>query len=695
MSIILFQQSDFEYYDVVNIVNEIEYYQQWIYDNRSIINEIIISAANLYGLNINRSQIGVFNSHEDIPNEIHYYPDWLKQLRILSNSWFLHNLFTALNGEGVFQEIVNKFQSASSKQNIVVALGITILKQVVNSLIYESLYLVVQAEYKKKSFEIVNDYQEILNKFHDIVNVITYNDPIEAKQIIGNSLGLNDEQINSTGFHDIIFLLHDIVNAILPFTYNDKQKLINDIKKEVKDFQDIYFGIDPYDVGSLQNILNAIVDAGYNEYQTIKNAIDTVCSNLMYDVKLYIDGVDYSNKVISCNCRLLQEDKVLPEIQFSLVSDDFIDMNSVILIVNGNQYEFLTEEFDYDAVNKTLSVWGRGTLSEFHTPYVAKQDYNYIKKSVFEIFDELLPGVQKVINIDDTYVNFQTEDTPLNAFKKLVQEIGVYASFSPDNKLYIYYPDTYFNLTDLKNIYNLKKTKKIYEYNSVTINFNKTLGIVKVESDVTEAKINEMVNVRVYTLNPNYTFHTEADYYALVGQRIITERTQTIDFDYQRLSFTPDYPVLRIIEKPDWLIFSEEDNTFYINGDISCTNAYVKYETVYDLYRVTNYTEEKVMVCSVASKNSYTLSIGDGKVNKTIDSGVILDINTAKHKAIYELYQAMYPIELNINCLYDSGVDIYNSAVVFNNRLYYITECSVDIATNPLNAIYQIKVRGK
>ena len=459
-------------------------------------------------------------------------------------------------------------------------------------------------------------------------------------------------------------------------SFESLQRLLNEIREGLPGNQLIVGGIDAYQ-GAAQQILNELSYWGITGSQALKASIGAGALIYLQSMSVALDGQQLP--VISGDIRLYGS--MLADCNLTLATDQIYTGNEITVSIGTKTWRFLVEEDAYDAKSKQQTIWGRSPMAQYYEPLATKQEYRFANRLASHIASEVTPG-EVDWQIDDWVVPlYRKEAYPLEVIQELAAAAG--AVVRCDDKIHVVYP--YWDdapVDTLDHALSLSRERKVREYDGAKVTYGQEASLA-IEADKPTVRPGEWVTVKVYCAAA-YTFTCNADVYTRSGRGLegIVE---------EELLFESDSGVA--LSKPCVEVISAdctvEGNIAYGNGD--CRFGHVKYKTVYDEWLITNYSEGKKLVCSVATEGTVTVTEGS-RLYEVTDS-LTADSYIARRRAEKEMYdhlglytvKAQLPFDESLCPVEGVCVDTpWGRGVVVSN--------SVKWSANPLKIINEVEV---
>jgi len=448
---------------------------------------------------------------------------------------------------------------------------------------------------------------------------------------------------------------------------------------------DTFAGSIDYYYGRIENFRNDISDGIFRSF-TAKNSIDANY-HLSYNVSVFVAGVDISDRVTECSINLYGEE-VLSDCEVRIADDSYVPAGSLKVKIENKEFSFIGEEINQDKKSCSTTVWGRSRAAKLYEPFAVKKKITVGLARASEVVSQLLEGFEVVWEIDDFWVkNFSEEGYPLELAKRVVEAIGGKLRAMPDGRIYAVYPFKEDSPSyRLSTILSATLEKRPTTADGVKVVFGGSgFSPIFVEAEKTVAKVGEWVAVKVYSLVP-YTFSSTADSFYRESKGIVETVEETITMEDGRGTISK--PVLEIVEAPPWLKINGQ--TVTCDG---CRIAVVKYRTVCDVWKVTNYREGKALNCSVETENSVTVFEGSAQRIETIEEPLLVEASAARKRAEQELIKrrglwrltATVPFDEELlNCEGLNVLTPWGRGVVVSS--------SISISSNPLKVLQDLEV---
>ena len=501
-----------------------------------------------------------------------------------------------------------------------------------------------------KDFKILNSLG--VNQIFTLKNQIIIGDIL----IILNSLTIQDLLQIKTELKDLkigdLKILNALTNLVEGFLKiknsidaTDIQTFIlkNELADELKGILQLLNNIDSYTLQGILKLLITLSDAQKGKL-LIANSIDGDIK-LITEKPVFVSGADITNKVIDCTINYYGSFTIQ---DFSAKTADIELLNEIEISYQSDNFRFYIEEDEVDEKTKTKEIWGRTKeIDGLYYPYATKSKYNFVKVKASEIIKGIL-GNRAVFLCEDYLTDLVGEYYPLEAVKKVIDEIGGIVRIGRDGRVYCIYP--YDNIgdslyLDRSEITHFKRAKIKGEYDTVKVNLKDKSGNINIEAEKTEAKVGEWVKVKVWA-DIDYIFKTnQGIYWKKLGQKedLIKEKIQIDNEGKGTLKYIP----VRILTAG----ITSNGKTIYVNEE--CDFIEVEYITRYELYEITKTEEGQALACFIESEDGFIANVGAGKGINEISAN-LYDLHSAKLRAIAELAKNGDRKTFNITCLYNS-----------------------------------------
>ncbi len=576
--------------------------------------------------------------------------------------------------------------------NIVNQTELDIAVLCLNSLIQDQNFSKFNTLISEINFKYLNKLCEIIPINFTYKNLIEYSGIKNDRELI-NSLTSETNlkysnklsEINTINLmyknlieHSDIKIDRKLINSFLATQINSvlKNEIRDKVFKDVKvlNVLDVLIELD-------LSLLNDLVLQGVEK--DFIYPVDYMPQQVTQDILVKADGQDITNKVQEIEIVLFSENMTLSSLSMQVASNEDMEVSQIEIIIQNNSLSFIVDEIEYDKKGNKVSFWGRSELASLYEPYSPRNSYKYHNKMASEIVRDIL-GNNVIYDIDDWIIEefYETDVYPLDAARAVASAVGGQLRCLPDGKAYLVYPDNSPSRT-LDKIFSLKKTKTIGEASQVSVVCGGDQNVY-ISADKSEVRPYEWAYIKVYSKYP-YELHTPADVVEKIAEKQEEIVTESFNLeDGQGIFQRPVYEVLEVRGCDNYTI---EGQT--ITSDV-CSSIDVDIKTYYDLYRITNYTEARKLVCSVITDNSYTIGSGLKKVfneKYTIPS-------LASKKALYELYRAQGGYVYEIETLFDVDFIAPNLVFKIGQDLGIVTKNSIKITSNPLKikSFFEVKI---
>ncbi len=407
-------------------------------------------------------------------------------------------------------------------------------------------------------------------------------------------------------------------------TFEAVVSLLSEIRQGLPANQLVLGGIDAGE-GATAKIINELTYWGILDSQVLKGAICAGTQVYVQSMSVTLDGQPLP--VTSGEIKLYGT--MLSNCSLTLATDEIYTGDTIEITIGSKTFTFLAEEDSYDAKSRVQTIWGRSPMASYYEPLATKQEYRFVKQLASHIANAVVPGVDW--QIDDWVVPEYDKDAyPLEVVYDLAKAAG--AVVRCDDNVHVVYP--YFDETPVDSLgyaLSLQRQRHVREYDGVTVTFG-TEAPLALEADKTTVRPDEWVTVKVYCA-VGYTFTCNADVYSRTGVQI----EEIIE---EHILFESDEGVA--LSKPCVEVISAnctvEGNKAYAD---ECQLGHVKYRTVYDEWIVTNHTEGKRLVCSVATEDSVTVTEGTGARIYELTDELTADSYIARRRAEKEMYDRL------------------------------------------------------
>ncbi|KWT81135.1 hypothetical protein [Candidatus Magnetominusculus xianensis] len=516
---------------------------------------------------------------------------------------------------------------------------------------------------------------------HEIVSALS----LEAYFSVIDSIldgitgGLN--MISSIAHSDIGTAVLEIINGL---GIDGAIDLINKIREGIAAEMVIINAIDAALDGEIE-IIPAIEDFFEGEIEFL-NSIGTAGMSVSQSVQVYVDDTDYTGEVISCDIDLYKMSGIAAA-TVALKSLDIIS-GEKMTIIEGDEFSFYIEEYKQDAGNHTVELWGRALAAEFYEGRALKKDYAFYNRTATSIAEELIGADKLIWQIQDFVVKeFSEEGYPLDTVRAIVEDAGAVARAINDT-VYVVYPyEASVPVIALQHNFSLSRQRNMRQADGVKVTYGKE-EILSIEADKTTLGVGEYATVKVYT-RENYTFETSADYAYKDASGNITEVEEDVTIENGEGSLSK--PVISVISITG--CSGVAVNGQKVTSKPACKLVTIKYQTVFDKWKVTNYTEGKRLVCTAVTDNTVTIISGSGGTIEEITAEVIRDSYSAKKRAEKELTERSGPEQAAITHIYDS---LLISPEGINVKTPYgdgvITGVDVKVEANPVRVKMSLEV---
>ncbi len=414
-----------------------------------------------------------------------------------------------------------------------------------------------------------------------------------------------------------------------------------------------------------QKLSNSIDYYFGKEFSFVNEFNDVISSTLILKNSL-ADSISATTKVsgniskmTKCSSNLFGQE-VLSDCDVEIADSKLIPTGNIEIDVGNIPLKFLLEEISQDKKNNSTSLWGRACSAKLYEPFALKVKVSRSLGRASEIVGELLTGFDVVWDIDDFWVkNLSEEGYPLEITKRVVEAGGGILRGAPDGKIYVVYPYRKdLPQVSLNTILSATLGRKTKEADGVTVIFGgSNSSPITMEADKTQVPVGTWANVKVYSMLP-YTFSSMADVF-YKEQKAVTEVVDE-EITMEDGQGTISKPVLEVIDAPSWA----DVNGQTVTSKKQCKIATVKYKTRYDLWKVTNYKEAKVLNCSVVTGNSVTILSGTGERVVKIEEPLITEASVARKRAEQELIKRRGYWQASVTVPFDESLVDYRGMPV-------------------------------
>lgn len=408
----------------------------------------------------------------------------------------------------------------------------------------------------------------------------------------------------------------------------------------------------------------------------IRNSIGGKGAVISQSCLMTINGDDITDRVSSATINLYGASAIADiEINLPLTANPFCTGEICRVQIETDVFEFIIEEFEQS--QNSLKIWGRAKAAALYEPYTQKQAYS-IKSGDAEQIAEAIDD--SVYFIADSYTigAMSGEMYPIEAVQKIA-EAGGYDTRGLDD-VFVVNPFDVQEFVSLDSVFEKTVTQTADIYDAVKVSLSGD-DILIVDAEKTEAEINEIVNVRIYSTF-EYTFKTEG----VSNLRFKRQVRETVSEDIQLTSGAGSlkYPVIKMLTEG----VTVAGQNIYAEG---CRYISVSYETEYDLWHVWSDKAITALVCVAETENTVLIGAGekvltaDNELVTTAETALIYGTNTLNsNKGKTAKFKIPYMPEL---------ATLEPTGIRHDDFQGVITALSVSIESNPLRIYQNIEAR--